>query len=68
VIDRSSLSNSNVEKATAPVDEHFGKAILEGMVECNIAVYMPPKKRYSIELDIKSIKKAKPKVVEPELI
>jgi hypothetical protein len=38
------------------------------MVEDDYIVRMPPVRRYPIELEIKSIKKAEPKIVEAEWI
>lgn len=40
----------------------------EETLEYDIIVWMPPRKRYSIELEVKSIKKAEPIIVEPEWI
>lgn len=38
------------------------------MLEYDIVVRMLPKRKYTIELEVKSIKKAEPKIVEPEWI
>lgn len=40
--------------------------INKDMLEYDIVVKMPPKNKYSIELEVKNIKKATPKIVEPE--
>jgi len=42
--------------------------IINEMLEHDFIVRMPPRKRYTIELEVKSIKKAKPRIVEPEWI
>lgn len=41
-------------------------AFKEEALEYGVVVRIPPKRRYSVELEVKSIKKAEPKVVEPE--
>jgi hypothetical protein len=35
-------------------------------MECDVVVHHPPKRNYSVELEIISIKKAEPKIVAPE--
>ena len=40
----------------------------EETLEYDVIVQMPPRKRYTIELEVKSIKKAEPIIVEPEWI
>lgn len=42
------------------------KSLFEEILEYDIIVKMPPKEKYTIELEIKSIKKAEPKIVEEE--
>ena len=44
------------------------EAIVSGMLKQDFIVRMPPRKRYTIELELKSIRKAKPRIVEPEWI
>jgi hypothetical protein len=44
------------------------KTNLEDLIEYDEVVRMPPKKRYSLEIDVSGIIKAKPKVVLPEAI
>lgn len=39
---------------------------IEETLEYNIIIRMPPRKRYNIELKVKSIKRAEPRVVEPD--
>lgn len=68
IIDQSSTSISEAEKADPNEDDLISNAVLIEVEECDIVVHMPPKRRYSIELDIKSITKAKPKFIEPEPI
>lgn len=48
------------------IEEFYEKPVPEEMLEYDIIVRIPPKKRYTIELEIKSIKRAKPKIVKPE--
>jgi hypothetical protein len=50
---------------TEPLSE---EDIINEMLEHDFIVRMPPRRRYTIELEIKSIKKAEPKIVEPEWI
>lgn len=38
---------------------------LEDSIEHDVFVRIPPKKRYIVEVDIKSIRKAEPNIVEP---
>lgn len=38
----------------------------EEWVESDIVVCIPPKKRYTIELTVRNIRKAQPRIVEPE--
>lgn len=40
----------------------------EETLEYDLIVQMPPRNRYSIELEVKSIRKAEPIIVEPEWI
>ncbi len=44
------------------------KTNLEDLIEYDVVVRMPPKKKYSLEIDVSGIIKAKPKVVLPEAI
>ncbi len=44
------------------------KTNLEDSIEYDVVVLMPPKKRYFVEIDVRDIIKAKPKVVLPEAI
>jgi hypothetical protein len=59
-----SVTKEKVDSKEAFAD----KANLEGSIEYNAIVRMPPKKRYFIEIDVREIIKAKPKVVMPEAI
>lgn len=38
------------------------------LLEYDVVVSIPPKRRYSVMLDVISIRKAEPKIVEPEFI
>jgi hypothetical protein len=44
------------------------KTNLEDSIEYDVVVRMPPKKRYFVEIDVREITKAKPKIVLPEAI
>jgi hypothetical protein len=48
--------------------EAFAKTDLEDSIEYDVVVRMPPKKRYFVEIDVREITKAKPKVVLSEAI
>ncbi len=43
-------------------------ANLNDMIEHDIVVRMPPKRRYLVEVDVTDIRKAKPKIVAPDSI
>jgi hypothetical protein len=43
-------------------------ANLDDMIEHDIVVRMPPKRRYLVEVDVTDIRKAKPKIVVPDSI
>lgn len=51
---------------TSLIEEFYEEILPEETLEYNIIVWMQPRKRYTIELEVKSIKKAEPRVVEPE--
>lgn len=53
---------------TSLIEEFYEEILLEEMLEYNVVVRIPPIKRYAIELEIKSVKRAEPKIVEPEWI
>lgn len=40
----------------------------EEIVEHDVVICMPPKKRYTVEINIQAIRKGEPKVIEPEEI
>ena len=44
------------------------KTDLDNLIEYDVIVRMPPKKRYFLEIDVSGIIKAKPKVVLPEAV
>jgi len=48
------------------MDKTLDEKILNEMIEHDIVVRMPPKRQYIVELKIKSIEKAIPKIFEPE--
>jgi len=49
---------------TSLIEESVEKDIPEEVVEYDIAVHIPPKKRYTINLEVREIRKAEPKIVE----
>ena len=53
---------------TSLIEEFYEEILPEEMLEYNIVVRMPPRKRYTIELEIKGVKRAEPKIVEPKWI
>ncbi len=40
----------------------------EEILEYDVVVCMPPKKRYTVEINIQTIRKGEPKIIEPEEI
>lgn len=50
------------------IEEFYEEILPEEALEHDIVVRMPPRKRHTIELEVKSIKKAEPRIVEPEWI
>ncbi len=53
---------------TSLIEEFYEEILPEETLEYDIIVRMPPRKRYTIELEVKNIKKAEPRIVEPEWI
>jgi hypothetical protein len=53
---------------TSLIKEFYEEILPEETLEYDIIVRMPPRKRYTIELEVKSIKKAEPRIVEPAWI
>jgi len=51
---------------TSLIEEFYEEILPEEILEYDIVVCMPPRKSYTIELEVKSIRKAEPKIVEPE--
>lgn len=64
----SALPPSEIKKRSASEKAHVEKIFNEEVLKYDIAVSIPPKRRYSVELDVKRIRKAEPKIVEPEFI
>lgn len=59
----------SVTKEKVESKEAFdNKTNLEDSIEYDVIVRMPPKKRYFVEIDVREISKAKPKVALPEAI
>lgn len=68
-IDLSSVYSQFESKIETYVTELLSEEdIVSGMLKQDFIVRMPPRKRYTIELELKSIRKAKPRIVEPEWI
>jgi len=65
-----------IKRGTSLVEEAVGEKpipryiseedILLEMIEHDFVVRMPPKKRYTIELEVKNIIKGEPRIAEPE--
>lgn len=53
---------------TSLVEESCEEIAPEETLEYDTIVRMPPRKRYIIDLEVKSIKKAEPRIVAPEWI
>lgn len=70
----SEIDSSSVHPYVEPmirtylIEEPGEEFLLEDLLDYDLVFKMPPKRKYSIELEVKSIKKAEPKFVEPELI
>jgi len=64
----SALPPSEIKKKPASKKAHVEEIFNEAVQEYDIAVRIPPERRYSVELDVKRIRKAEPKIVEPEPI
>lgn len=62
----SSLSPKRITRTSPLVENFHNNVSFEEMIEHDIIVRMPPKKRYTINLQVVSIKRAQPKIVEPE--
>jgi len=63
----SAISNSAVKEKIILERTRSERASLEEGVEQDVIVRLPPKRCYSVELEIESIKKAEPKLAEPEI-
>ena len=68
-VSQSKLYPQSVTKEKVDSKEAFAdKTNLEDSIEYDVVVRMPPKKRYFVEIDVREITKAKPKIVLPETI
>lgn len=67
-IDLSSVLRPQFEpmNKTSLIEKFYEEILPEETIEYDIIVRMPPRKKYTIEIEVKSIKKAKPRIVEPE--
>jgi hypothetical protein len=54
--------------STSLIKEYYEEILSEETLEYDIIVRIPPRKRYAIGIEVKSIKKAEPRIVEPEWI
>jgi hypothetical protein len=61
-ISYTAVSRSRVDTFVSEAD------ILTKMVESDIIVQMPPKRRYTIDLDVTSVRRAEPKAVIPDWV
>lgn len=64
-----------IKNETSLIEEAVGKTIsghiseediVMEMLEHDFIVRVPPKKRYTVELEVKNIRKGEPRIVEPE--
>jgi len=66
-IDWSSISpDFEIKNETFSVDVIPEELFSIETLEHDIMIHIPPKNRYTIEINIKSIRKGKPRVIEPE--
>jgi len=66
-IDLSSVRpHFEIKSETSLMGEAIEEVVPEEMLEYDIVVRIPPRRRYTIELKVKSIKRAEPRIVEPE--
>lgn len=65
-IPKDTVSKIKAKKKPDDEEEITEEMILASMIEHDIYVRMPPKKKYTVEIIINSIKKAEPRVVDPE--
>ena len=47
---------------------HANNIVMEGILEYDVTVHMPPKKKYDLKLKIIDKRMAEPKIVEPDWI
>jgi hypothetical protein len=66
-IDPSSVQPSlGLKSETSSIEETYEEAIPEEILEYDVMVRIPPKKKYTIDLHIKDIRKAVLRIVEPD--
>ena len=56
----------NLKNETSSMEERFKETIPEEMLEHDEIVRSPPRKRYALNIRIKEIRKAAPRIVEPD--
>ncbi len=55
-----------IKNDTSLLKEHLEETIPENILESDIVVRIAPKRRYTIEIEVKKIRKGEPSIVEPE--
>lgn len=66
-IDLSSVQpHFEIKSETSLIRETTEEAVPEEMLEYDVVVRIPPRKRYTIELRIKTVRRGEPRIVEPE--
>ena len=55
-----------IKSETSLMGEAIEEVVPEEILEYDIVVRIPPRKRYTIELKVNSVRRAEPRIVEPE--
>ncbi len=58
---------SDAKESQAPQEQPDGDNDSNVELEYDIALHLPPKRTYTVELEITSVERAKPLIVEPEM-
>ena len=56
----------SLKNETSSMEERFKEAISEEMLEHDEMVRIPPRKRYALNIRVKEIRKAAPRIIEPD--
>lgn len=56
----------SLKNETSSMEERFKEAIPEEMLEPDEIVRIPPRNRYALNIRVKEIRKAAPRIVEPD--